>query len=82
MLDETTAYEINEGVITWRGHNKENMRCCVVTGRMLDPERREGSNNSFRKYIVKSVEDNLQEVSDKEMDQICVIYDRYVVASS
>lgn len=83
ITDEDVKHEMVEGIFTCRGHNKENMKCCVITGRMLDPERRLGNNVSFRKYILRTAESILEESSMNrqsaeggETDQVCIIYDR------
>ena len=83
ITDEEVKYELKEGIIACRGHNKDNMKCVVVTGRMLDPERRLGSNVSFKKYILRSAESILEESSNNaaaggqgETDKVCIIYDR------
>mmetsp|Transcript_1227 Transcript_1227/g.1640 ORF Transcript_1227/g.1640 Transcript_1227/m.1640 type:complete len:240 (-) Transcript_1227:308-1027(-) len=80
MVDSITesdiAHERTESILAWRGKNKENMACCVVTGRFLDPTHREGSHASFRKFIIKTVEDGMRDSNESEQDKVCVIYDR------
>ena len=39
-------------IISWRGKNKDNMSCCVITGRNLDPINRLGTHLSFKKVVV------------------------------
>jgi hypothetical protein len=43
---------------------------------MLDPVNRGGSNQSFRTYIIKSIEDNLKLADEENTEECCVIYDR------
>lgn len=33
------------------GQNKERMKCCVITGRNLDPINRAGSARSFKRVL-------------------------------
>jgi len=73
--DEIKA-EKEEAVFVWRGQNKEKMKCCVITGRALDPLGRKGTNRSFKRHFIKTVEDGLKAVDDDEQDKVCFIYDR------
>jgi hypothetical protein len=43
------------------GKNKQGMLCCVITGRMLDAEQREGTYSSFKKFLIRIVEQGLQQ---------------------
>ena len=49
ITDEEVANEKEEGILAWRGQNKEKMKCCVITGRNLDPLNRSGTHRSFKR---------------------------------
>jgi hypothetical protein len=74
--EEEIKNEREEGVVTWRGRNKEGMLCCVITGRMLDPINRKGTPRSFKKFILKTVEEGLRQADESSETKVCIIYDR------
>ena len=39
------------------------MECCIVTGRLFDSTNRKGTHKSFRKYVIKHVEDKMKEIT-------------------
>lgn len=58
------VHEVKEGVMVWKGQNKQGMPCCLITGRMLDPIDRGGSHGSFRKYMLKMVDEGLRNADE------------------
>lgn len=68
ITTDQIKHEISEGILAWRGHNKQNMPCLVVTGRLLDPINRAGTPLSFKNYILKTVEDQMVEHMIKQAD--------------
>ena len=48
----------------------------VVTGRLMDPVNRRGTCRSFKRYLIKMVEEGLQATDDLEEDRMCIVYDR------
>ncbi len=72
QLDQITEEEINnernEGIFAWRGENKEGMPCCVITGRMLDPAGRKGTSRSFKRHLLKFVDEGMYRA-----DQVSVL---------
>eukprot|EP00981_Chlorochromonas_danica_P015179 scaffold10764_cov159-Ochromonas_danica.AAC.33 len=69
-------HELNEGVFQWRGQNKAGMLCCVISGRMFDAVNRGGTYSSFRKFLVRFVEEGMKASHERAEDKICIIYDR------
>lgn len=63
ITTDQIKHEIAEGIIVWRGHNKQNMPCCVITGRLLDPINRAGTPLSFKRYVLKTVEDQMESIT-------------------
>lgn len=59
ITEESIQNEREEGIFAWRGENKEGMPCCVITGRMLDPTNRKGTFVSFKKHLIKFVDEGL-----------------------
>ena len=53
-------------LVSAAGRNKDNMPCCVITGRLLDPVNRQGTPLSFRRYILRTMEDKLKELTISE----------------
>jgi hypothetical protein len=49
ITDEEIIAEKEEGIFAWRGRNKDNMKCLVITGRALDPIHRKGTFRSFKR---------------------------------
>lgn len=40
------------------------MLCCVITGRLLDPINRRGTPRSFRRYLLKVLDEGLQQADE------------------
>lgn len=76
ISDEDIKYEIEENIINWKGKNKSNQLCCILTGRMHVAAHRMGTYSSFRKYLLRRVEEGMIASDQAESDKICIIYDR------
>eukprot|EP00600_Ochromonadales_sp_CCMP1393_P006258 CAMPEP_0174961800 /NCGR_PEP_ID=MMETSP0004_2-20121128/4439_1 /TAXON_ID=420556 /ORGANISM="Ochromonas sp., Strain CCMP1393" /LENGTH=287 /DNA_ID=CAMNT_0016210281 /DNA_START=162 /DNA_END=1025 /DNA_ORIENTATION=+ len=76
IQENEIEHERRENIFAWRGKNKEGMKCLVVTGRNLDPSERKGSFRSFKRHLLKVIDEGLMAVDDDEQDQICILYDR------
>lgn len=78
--DEEMRHEMHEKIFRWAGQNKQRMLCCVVTARQLDAQGRQGSYSSYKKYLVRTVEEGLRRIDacqDQSLsEQVCIIYDR------
>ena len=66
ITNDQIKHELAEGILSWRGHNKENMPCIVVTGRFLDPVNRFGTPLSFKRYIIKTIEGQMETMTMQE----------------
>lgn len=76
ITDADVSNELNEGIFSWRGKNKQGMQCCVITARMLRPEDRKGTFNSFKKHLLRFVDEGMRRADETDQDKICIIYDR------
>lgn len=78
--DDEVQHELKENVFRWAGQNKQCMLCCVITARQLDAQARLGTYSSYRKHLVRVVEEGLRLVDacqDESLNEkVCVIYDR------
>eukprot|EP01031_Cornospumella_fuschlensis_P033008 gene33008-39926_t len=80
LRDEDVQHELREHVFRWAGRNKQHMLCCVITARQFDAQGRQGTYSSYKKFLVRSVEEGLRRADASDdpslSEQVCVIYDR------
>lgn len=76
ITDEDIQHEVKDGLAAWRGQDKDGRLALVVTGRCLNPAERLGSVRSFQKFIIKTVEDGLKQADERDVEEVCIIYDR------
>ena len=79
ITEDDIKNEMDLGLAKWRGKDKQGRPCLVITGRLLNADDQPNykvTAKSFRKFLIKTVEDGVKLANQENMDQICVIYDR------
>jgi hypothetical protein len=77
ITNDDIKAEINYNLAPWKGKDKNNRPCCIITGRNLPISNiRLGNYKTFNQFLIRTVEDGCKLADENNSEELCIIYDR------